>query len=66
MNIKKSPCYNCADRKRNCHSNCDKYKEWHDFQYDAKKQVIPTAISEECAYFKRKVTEYGVFRSKKK
>lgn len=23
-----APCFDCAERKAECHSNCDKYKEW--------------------------------------
>ena len=25
---KESPCMNCVNRKIECHSNCDKYKEY--------------------------------------
>jgi len=28
MNFNESPCHNCADRKENCHSECEKYKTW--------------------------------------
>lgn len=25
--VKKTPCYNCTDRKLYCHSQCNKYQE---------------------------------------
>jgi hypothetical protein len=24
-----SPCFNCTERHRNCHSECEKYQEFH-------------------------------------
>lgn len=27
---KKTPCYNCTDRKLYCHSQCNKYQEYKD------------------------------------
>lgn len=66
MNINKSPCYECEKRKLGCHSNCDKYKEWSNYQYYAKKQGNLQINPRGCTYFKGKVTKYGVFKSKKK
>lgn len=66
MNIKNAPCYKCENRKLGCHSDCDKYKEWARFQHDAKYQMNIQINPKGCAYFKKKVTEYGVYRSKKK
>lgn len=66
MYIKKAPCFECKNRELGCHSNCEKYKEWKVYQYNAKKKKN-LQINPRCAtYFKERVTEYGVYRSKKK
>ncbi len=28
--MKKSPCYKCPDRHAGCHSECERYKEYHE------------------------------------
>lgn len=66
MNIKNAPCYKCENRKLGCHSDCDKYKEWAKFLHDAKYKMNIQINPKGCAYFKKKATEYGVYRSKKK
>lgn len=30
----KSPCYNCADRKVGCHSECDLYSDYKKRKFD--------------------------------
>ena len=33
----KTPCYNCADRHENCHSDCKRYKEYHSVMEEKKR-----------------------------
>ena len=66
MGIKKSPCYSCADRTIGCHQNCEEYKIWRRYQHDVKYQMSIMNNPPGCSYFKEKLTENGVKKSKKK
>lgn len=41
-----APCKDCIDRHMNCHSECNKYKEWKQELDVVKEQVLVKRIAE--------------------
>lgn len=41
-----APCRDCTDRHMNCHSECNKYKEWKQELDVVKEQVLVKRIAE--------------------
>lgn len=62
----KSPCYQCADRKPNCHSSCEKYDEYKKNERARKHYMYQQINPPGCRYFKERVKHGSAPQSKKR